>query len=148
MRLCCVHGSAERQVNNMLNYEIKSGRSSIEGIGVFSSNKIPPRAKIGEITGEIISIREARKRALGKCKICLIDLDSKHALDCTKGNVLRHLNHSCGPNVFMRVYRKRVEIYARRAIKPGEELTLDYGETPHDDGMECRCGDSACRSRI
>jgi SET domain-containing protein len=80
--------------------------------------------------------------------MCLIDLDHAHALDCTRGNALRHLNHSCGPNVFMRIFRHRVEIYAKQDIKIGEELTLDYGETPHDDGMQCRCGHRECRSRI
>ena len=132
----------------MLNYEVKSGRSAIEGTGVFAAVSIPRRAKIGEVTGEIISIRTARKRAKGKCRMCLIDLDHAHALDCTRGNALRHLNHSCGPNVFMRIFRLRVEIYALHAIKPGEELTLDYGETPHDNGMRCRCGYEKCRSRI
>ncbi len=132
----------------MLNYAVKSGRSAIEGTGVFAAARIPRRAKIGEVTGEIISIRTARKRAKGKCRMCLIDLDHAHALDCTGGNALRHLNHSCGPNVFLRIFRLRVEIYALRAIKPGEELTLDYGETPHDDGMQCRCGHEKCRSRI
>jgi SET domain-containing protein len=132
----------------MLKYNIKSGRSAIEGTGAFAAARIPSRAKIGEVTGEIISIRTARQRAKGKCRMCLIDLDHAHALDCTKGNALRHLNHSCRPNVFMRIFRHRVEIYAKQNIKPGEELTLDYGETPHDDGMQCRCGHKKCRSRI
>jgi SET domain-containing protein len=132
----------------MLNYDIKSGRSAIEGTGVFAATRIPCRAKIGEVTGEIISIRTARKRARGKCRMCLIDLDHTHALDCTKGNALRHLNHSCGPNVFMRIFRHHVEIYAKQDIKAGEELVLDYGETPHDDGMRCRCGHRNCRSKI
>ena len=132
----------------MIKYEIKSGRSAIEGTGVFAAMKVPRRAKIGEVTGEVISIREARKRARGKCKMCLIDLSHTHALDCTRGNALRHLNHSCGPNVFMRIFRNRVEIYAKRDITSGEELTLDYGETPHDDGMQCRCGHRDCRSKI
>ena len=132
----------------MLKYDIKSGRSTIEGTGVFATAKVPRRAKIGEVTGEVISIRAARKRARGKCKMCLIDLSHTHALDCTRGNALRHLNHSCGPNVFMRIFRNRVEIYAKRDITSGEELTLDYGETPHDDGMQCRCGHRDCRSKI
>ena len=134
--------------NTMINYNVKSGRSTIEGTGVFAAAKIPQRAKIGEVTGEIISVREARKRARGKCRMCLIDLSHTHALDCTKGNALRHLNHSCGPNVFMRIFRNRVEIYAKRDIRSGEELTLDYGETPHDDGMKCRCGHRDCRNKI
>jgi len=132
----------------MINFDIRSGRSAIEGTGVFAAARIPRRAKIGEVTGEIISIRTARRRARGKCRMCLIDLSSTHALDCTGGNALRHLNHSCRPNVFMRIFRHRVEIYARQDIQAGNELTLDYGETPHDNGMPCKCGDIKCRSRI
>jgi hypothetical protein len=129
-------------------YDLKADRSPIQGIGVFAGAAIPGRAKIGEITGELISVREARKRARGRSRICLIDLCDKQALDCTRGNILRRLNHSCRPNAFLRIIRTRVEVYALRAIKPGEELTLDYGETPHDNGMQCRCGRPECRSRI
>jgi len=56
----------------MLNYEVSVGRSAIEGTGVFAAARIPRRAKIGEVTGEIISIRTARKRAKGKCRMCLM----------------------------------------------------------------------------
>jgi SET domain-containing protein len=135
-------------VTTACNYDVRADRSPIQGIGVFAMAKIPRRAKIGEITGELISVREARKRARGRSRICLIDLCDRHALDCTKGNILRRLNHSCRPNAFLRIIRTRVEVYALRNIKPGEELTLDYGETPHDDGMQCKCGHRECRSRI
>jgi len=78
----------------MINYRIKTAPSAIEGRGVFAQAPIPRRRKIGEVTGEIISVRTARKRAKGKCRICLIDLSNTHALDCTGGNALRLLNHS------------------------------------------------------
>jgi SET domain-containing protein len=132
----------------MINYPIKLAPSPIQGRGVFAQARIPRRAKIGEVTGEIIPLRTARKRAKGSCWICLIDVSDTHALDCTNGNVLRRLNHSCGPNAFLRIYRNRVEVYARRSIKRGEEITVDYGETPHDGGMKCRCGQAGCRDRI
>ena len=132
----------------MLNYKVKEDRSSIEGRGAFAQASIPGRAKIGEITGELISIRTARQRAKGRCRMCLIDISGTQALDCTKGNVLRFLNHSCRPNAYLRVYGKRVEVYARQAIRSGEELTVDYGESPHSGGMKCRCGRPDCRDRI
>ncbi len=132
----------------MLRYEIRAARSSIEGRGAFAAAAIPGRAKIGEITGELISVRTARSRAKGRCRMCLIDISGRLALDCTRGNVLRFLNHSCRPNAFLRVIRKRVEVYAKRRIRSGEELTVDYGESPHSGGMKCRCGLPDCRDRI
>ncbi len=132
----------------MLNFKVREHRSAIEGRGAFAEIAIPSRAKIGEITGELISVRTARQRARGRCRMCLIDISGTQALDCTKGNVLRFLNHSCRPNSFLRVFRKRVEVYAKRAIRSGEELTVDYGESPHSGGMKCRCGYPDCRDRI
>ncbi len=132
----------------MIKFRLTSGPSAIEGKGVFSSVRIPRRTKIGEVTGDLIPLREARKRARGTCRICLIDLSDTRALDCTKGNIFRFLNHSCMPNAFLRIIRNRVEVYARRAIKTGEEITVDYGETPHGGGMRCTCGHPKCRGVI
>jgi len=132
----------------MLRYPVISRSSAIEGTGAFAGSSIPARAKIGEVTGELVPIRTARKRARKQCRICLVDVSDTHALDCSNGNVLRHLNHSCGSNAFLRIIRNRVEVYARRAIRSGEELTVDYGESPHRGGMKCRCGHRDCRDRI
>jgi SET domain-containing protein len=132
----------------MIRFAVRSGPSRIEGTGVFAVAGIPGRAKIGEVTGELIDIRTARKRARGRCRICLIDVSDTQALDCTAGNLLRHLNHSCGSNAFLRIFRNRVEVYSRRGIRKGEEITVDYGVSPHRGGMPCRCGHPACRSSI
>ena len=115
---------------------------------MFSQGKIPGRRKIGEVTGEIISVRTARKRAKGKCRICLIDLSNTQALDCTGGNALRLLNHSCRSNAFLRICRNRVEVYAKRDIRKGEEITVDYVESAHSGGMKCGCGHPECRDTI
>jgi SET domain-containing protein len=80
--------------------------------------------------------------------MCLIDLSDTRALDCSRGNALRLLNHSCRSNAFLRIIRERVEVYARRDIGKGEEITVDYGESPHSGGMRCGCGHALCRSRI
>jgi len=132
----------------MIKYEVRSAPSPIEGSGVFAAMKIPRRAKIGEVTGEIISVRNARQRARGRCTMCLIDLNDTRALDCTKGNILRLLNHSCRSNAFLRIFRDRVEVYARQVIRKGEEITVDYVESPHSGGMKCRCGHKECRDSI
>jgi len=132
----------------MINYNIRSAPSAIEGRGVIAGAKIPRRRKIGEVTGEIISVRAARNRAKGKCRICLIDLSNTHALDCTGGNTLRLLNHSCRSNAFLRICRNRVEVYAKRDIRKGEEITVDYVESAHSGGMKCGCGQKECRDTI
>ena len=64
------------------------------------------------------------------------------------GNHFSQLNHSCQANCYLRIIRHRVEVYSRGAIRTGAELTVDYGETMHPDGMGCRCGVPGCRSRI
>ena len=132
----------------MIKYPVRSGRSAIAGRGVFAETRIPRRAKIGEVTGEIISVRTARRRARGRCRICLIDVSDTHAIDCTGGNVLRLLNHSCQSNAYLRIFRNRVEVYSRRPIRRGEEITVDYGESPHSGGMRCACGHPRCRGRV
>ena len=132
----------------MIKHPVRTAPSKIEGRGVFADATIPGRAKIGEVTGKLISIRTARQRARGRCRMCLIDISTTQALDCTDGNSLRYLNHSCQANAFLRILRKRVEVYARRNIRKGEEITVDYGESPHSGGMKCGCGQKACRDRI
>lgn len=132
----------------MIQFKLRSAPSRIEGRGVYAGETIGRRRKIGEVTGELISIRTARKRAKLHCRMCLIDVSDTQALDCTHGNVLRHLNHSCGANAFLRIFRGRVEVYARQLIGTGEEITVDYGVSPHRGGMRCRCGHPDCRRSI
>jgi hypothetical protein len=59
------------------------------------------------------------------------------------------LNHSCAPNVWM---QDEVTLIARRAIRPGEELTADYVLWEWDEqrvlSWQCRCGAPMCRGII
>ena len=132
----------------MIRYPVRTAASPIEGTGAFAGALVPKRAKIGEVTGQLISIREARRRAKKRCRLCLVDVSDTLALDCSQGNALRFLNHSCRSNAFLRIFRNRVEVYARRTIRMGEEITVDYGESPHRGGMQCGCGRKGCRDRI
>ncbi len=123
-------------------------RSAINGRGVFASKKLPARRKLGEISGILAKLPEARRAIETAPRIYLIELSRRLALDCSRGNVFRHLNHSCHPNCYLRVFHKRVEVYTLKAIRAGKELTLDYGQTPHQNGMLCRCGSAACRKKL
>ena len=121
-------------------------KSSIDGLGLFTDSPIPARKKIGELAGERISLREARRRAKRLKRIAIVEMDDG-AIDATvKGaGPLRYVNHSCDPNCYIRIAYNRVEFYALRAIKAGEELTCDYGETQHNGTLPCRCKSQKCR---
>jgi hypothetical protein len=130
-------------------FNFKVGRSRIQGRGLFALSALPARRKLGELGGEVISVREARKRARATDCIMIVEFGDGRALDATRSeSPFKHLNHSCEPNAFMRVYRGRVEFYSLRRVEPGEELTCDYGQTHHDGGLSCRCGSARCRGRV
>jgi SET domain-containing protein len=124
------------------------GRSRIHGRGLFAVVPIRRRRKLGEITGELRRLPQARHDHQGRAIIQLVELSRRWALDCTRGNRFRHLNHSCRANCYLRIFRRRVEVYSRGPIAAGCELTVDYGETQHHGGMPCRCGAPGCRDRI
>ena len=123
-------------------------RSAVVGKGLFAGIAIPARAKIGEFEGEVIGLREARRRAHGQRIVAIVELE-RHALDATRSpRGFRFINHSCAPNTSFRCTPERAEVYALRAIRRGEELTVDYGESHHDGKLACRCGARDCRGYI
>ncbi len=130
-------------------FELKVGPSKIDGKGVFALSQIPAKRKIGELGGEIISIRQARKLAKEKKRIAIVELDDKHALyAAVANNSLRYVNHSCSPNTYMRIFKHHVEFYSLKPIKNHEELTCNYGETHHEGKLKCRCNAPGCVGMI
>jgi SET domain-containing protein len=122
--------------------------SPITGRGLFAGCAIAARAKIGEFEGEVISIGEARRRASRLKIVAIVELDRK-AIDARgMRSGFRFINHSCEPNTFLRRTRDRAEFYALKAIRKGEELTVDYGESHHEGRLRCRCGSPRCRGWI
>jgi hypothetical protein len=104
------------------------------------------------MAGQIISYREAQKRVKQQpgAALLMVEFDNDPiALDSSVNrNELSYINHSCNPNTYLRRAYKKVEFYSKRAIKKGEELTADYGETHHDGKLPCRCGAKNCRGYI
>ena len=123
-------------------------RSPIHGRGLFARIDLPARRKLGELTGRLVKLPQARRAIERLPVIYFVELNSRYALDCSDGNEFKHLNHSCEPNCFLRVFKKAVEVYTLRAIPVGTELTVDYSLTPHKRGMGCLCGSSKCRGNI
>jgi SET domain-containing protein len=135
-----------------LYYPVEIKKSNIAGTGAFALKSIPAKKKIGNMEGEIISYKEAQKRVKKQPGnvLFMVEFDNEDiALDASvNSNELRYINHSCEPNVFMRRAYRKVEYYALRNIKKGEELTCDYGETHHEGTLPCRCGAKKCRGYI
>jgi len=123
--------------------------SRIDGRGAFAAEAMPARRKIGEIRGESVSVREARRRAKTMERIMIVEVSHTRAIDASGStDPLRFTNHSCQPNAVLRIRQGRVEFYAMRDIAVGEEITVNYGETHHEGKLRCRCGAPGCVGAI
>lgn len=130
-------------------YAVDVHRSAIDGFGVFCAEPVPARRKVGEIRGESISVQQARIRATRAERIMIVELSAKKAIDFSRStDPMRYTNHSCRPNARLVIRNGRVEFYAARDIQPGEEITVDYGQTHHDGKLACRCGAPGCRGAL
>jgi SET domain-containing protein len=124
-------------------------KSFIQGKGLFTNEPIPKRKKLGEFSGELISVREARKRARNAKRIVIVEMSETKAMDgSVNGGPFQFVNHSCDPNLYIRIAYGRVEFYTKRKIDAGEELTCDYGDSHHDGKLPCRCKSEKCRKFI
>ena len=130
-------------------YAVDVRASRIDGRGAFAAEAMPARRKIGEIRGESVSVREARRRAKTMERIMIVEVSDTRAIDASLStDPLRFTNHSCQPNAVLRIRQGRVEFYAMRDIAVGEEVTVNYGETHHEGKLRCRCGAPGCVGAI
>jgi SET domain-containing protein len=119
-------------------------RSRIDGRGLFALKALPARRKIGELEGERISRAAARRRARTRERVAIVELNDGTAIDAANGNQFSYINHACHPNLYMRIIGAHVEFYTLRAIRAGEELTCNYGETHHAGKRPCNCRSDNC----
>ena len=68
-------------------YAVTVARSRIDGQGAFAAEAIPARRKIGEIRGEAISVREARRRAKGQARIMIVEVPDRRAIDASASSL-------------------------------------------------------------
>ncbi len=121
---------------------------SLTGLGLFATRPIRKYARIAEYKGPILDHDEAR-RAENRGNRYLYEVSKHRTIDGTpRSNVARYANHSCNPNAESVIWRGRVFIKALRNIKPGEEITYDYGTDYLKNVIgrsNCKC--SRCRRR-
>ena len=113
--------------------------SRIAGRGAFASRRIERGDWIIEYAGERITEAEFQRRdpERGPGELhhtVFFEVAPDVVIDASVGgNQARFINHSCDPNCETRIEDGRVQIYARRRIRVGEELSFDYAyvREPH-----------------
>jgi uncharacterized protein len=129
-------------------FKLRVGRSRIHRWGVFASEPIPPRRKVIEYTGEHINRKETKKRGQGP-RTYLFTLDDYWTVDgAVGGSGAEIINHSCEPNLFSVIRNGHILYMSKRAIRPGEELTVDYRFSWKVDKVRCACNAPGCRGVI
>ncbi|KAG8923389.1 histone methyltransferase set1 [Tulasnella sp. 418] len=130
-------------------------RSPIHDWGLYAMEAIPQGEMVIEYVGEVIRAQVADKRekwyeriGIGSSYLFRVDEDS--VVDATKkGNLGRLINHSCTPNCNAKIIvvnsQKKIVIYAKSSIEPGEEITYDYHFPLEQEKIPCLCGSSRCR---
>jgi SET domain-containing protein len=123
------------------------GRSNT-GLGLFATRPIRKRAIIAEYKGRLLTTKKADVLER-KGNLYLYEINSRWTVDGTPySNIARYANHSCNPNADTRSVKRRVFIFALRNIKPGEEITYNYGVDYLKNVIgrsNCQCG--RCRRR-
>lgn len=132
--------SAEQLLSNQVQDRPVEIRENAFGRGVYSLREWMPTDVILISTGKLVSERTAHT----------IQVDTK--LHLLAESPLLYLNHSCDPNcgLFIPAGASELALHARRKIKVGEELTLDY-ESFEDDIQflkDCACGTQLCRRTL
>lgn len=130
-------------------FRMELRESKIHRWGVFAREDIPANRKVIEYTGERISRRETRRRSLESEHTYLFTLNDYWTLDGSAGGSgAEYINHSCDPNLRAWNHHERILYMSKRAIRRGEELTVDY-RFPHNvEHTPCVCGAAVCRGAI
>jgi len=119
--------------------KIYAVKRSATGLGLFAIDRIPPRKRIIEYTGTLISNAEVEKKR-GKY---FFGVNTKWSIDGSeRANKARYINHSCKPNAEAFISGHRIWVWSKRTIKSGEEITIDYGREYFEDQIKprgCRC---------
>lgn len=120
------------------NFLLKVKRSKA-GLGLFTYSPIKKGACIIEYTGKILTKQEEEDSN----SLYLFDAGGGVTIDgATRQNTARYINHSCRPNAEIEIRKRRVYVFAKRAIKPGEELAYDYDKDYWEEYIKpkgCRC---------
>lgn len=120
-------------------------KRSMAGLGLFTNAPIERGGFIIEYTGPVLTSKQADERG-GKY---LFQTSDRRVIDGkSRKNLARYINHACRPNCEIDIRRGRIYVFAKRAIRAGEELTYDYDTEYFEEYIKpygCRC--EACKEK-
>ena len=120
------------------------GRSQT-GLGLFATRDIGKGETVVEYRGRRIPTRLAQELDRRRANKYLFEIDRRWTIDGkARTNVARYVNHACDPNAEAELVRGRMLFRAIRRIRPGEEITIDYGEEHMQLYFKAGCRCAAC----
>ena len=132
----CKHCSNTKAFDKIFKKTRLSQSVIIDGAGLFAAEEIKKNELIDKYIGEVIEKEEVERRSTINIPFernYAFELDDYYDIDATRyGNKMRYINHSSFgyENCYARnvIIRGNTEIlfYAKRDIKKGEEIYLDY----------------------
>jgi SET domain-containing protein len=117
------------------------GRSRT-GLGLFATAPIKKGAFIIAYRGRLLTHAQAAKLE-ARGNRYMYEINSRWTVDgSSRRNIARYANHSCRPNAESDVVKRNVILRAIRNIKPGDEITYDYGSEYYEIFLKpvgCKC---------
>ena len=102
------------------------GRSRT-GLGLFATELIKKRTFIVEYRGPWLS-NDIAEKLEARGNRYLYEINNRWTIDgASRRNIGRYANHSCRPNAESHYLNGKIIIRAIKTIKPGDEITYDYG---------------------
>ena len=123
-------------------------RSAISGNGLFAGADIAAGERVLRLGGRLMTTAEldahiTERNAAGSYVDTITISEGVH-LVLPPDTIVHFANHSCDPNAW---HAGPFDIVARRDIRAGDEVTIDYGTHSGAPGfvMQCDCGTTHCR---
>ena len=120
-------------------------KSSIQGLGLFTSRYIPAHKILFKIAGR--KVYREYTPAYATENPNWLGTGGNEWLEFEEGDTGIYVNHSCRPNVIIDEHLQFISI---RPIEEKEELSMDYSTTEVDPywSMKCKCGQACCRKTL
>jgi SET domain-containing protein len=132
----------------MLPKPFRVGRSQT-GLGLFATQPIEKGAIIVNYRGRRIPTSEARQYESKHASKYMFEINSRWTVDgSSRRNLARYANHACRPNAESDLLKGQIVLRAIKTIRPGDEITYDYGREYFDLFLKakgCKC--ATCRDK-
>jgi hypothetical protein len=132
-------------VNTKMESDSIEIRNSKFGKGLFAIHDIEPGAVLYKVSGNEKEMNLYETTLLNEKESHAIQIDFDRYLLCEPPFL--YSNHSCNPNCAI---NEKLEMFALKKIKAGEELFWDYSTSMLERHwtMKCSCGEKNCRKII